>query len=169
MGKVKVPAGLAGAILVAAYMAGWQTALIVFILMLIFIEMNDNVKGVMVRVLTFMIGLALFMMLWSLIQGGYGMVYDSIRTFFNIISSYLEDPIDVSKLYQYLLDPIKNIISICDNIIVFLYDLAKFGFLIALLAGKQFKENFFVRWVNNYVDKAINFIKTIETPSTKGE
>lgn len=167
MSKVKVPAGLAGALLVASFFAGWQTALIVFLLMLIFVEMNDNVKGVMVRVLTFMIGLTLFMMLWNLLQGAYSVVYDTIKDFLGIISSWLEEPIDVTKLYLYFLDPIKNLIGICDNIVNFLYDLTRFGFIIALLAGKQFKENFFIKWINSFVEKAINFIKNIEAPAKK--
>ena len=59
MNKLKVSTGLASLVLVASIFAGLGTMLTVIALLLLFCEV-DNVKGVIVRVLSFYLGLVLF-------------------------------------------------------------------------------------------------------------
>ena len=118
MNKVKVSTGLASLVLVASIFAGLGTMLTVIALLLLFCEV-DNVKGVIVRVLSFYLGLLLFQTLWGILVDGYGVVCSTIDGFIGVINSYLDKPITISKLHQYLLDPIKSILNICDNIVDF--------------------------------------------------
>ena len=48
MNKLKINNGLAAIILLASLFAGWQTLLLAVILMLIFCEVNDKVRNLMV-------------------------------------------------------------------------------------------------------------------------
>ena len=161
MNKVKVSTGLASLVLVASIFAGLGTMLTVIALLLLFCEV-DNVKGVIVRVLSFYLGLLLFQTLWGILVDGYGVVCSTIDGFIGVINSYLDKPITISKLHQYLLDPIKSILNICDNIVDFFVVLIKFGFVVSFLEGKVAKENFISKFVNKFVDKAVAFVNGIE-------
>ena len=59
MNKLKINNGLAAIILLASLFAGWQTLLLAVILMLIFCEVNDKVRNLMVNVIAFLVGLTL--------------------------------------------------------------------------------------------------------------
>ena len=161
MNKVKVSTGLASLVLVASIFAGLGTMLTVIALLLLFCEV-DNVKGVIVRVLSFYLGLLLFQTLWGILVDGYGVVCSTIDGFIGVINSYLDKPITISKLHQYLLDPIKSILNICDNIVDFFVVLIKFGFVVSFLEGKVAKENFISKFVNKFIDKAVAFVNGIE-------
>ena len=161
MNKVKVSTGLASLVLVASIFAGLGTMLTVIALLLLFCEV-DNVKGVIVRVLSFYLGLLLFQTLWGILVDGYGVVCSTIDGFVNVINSYLDKPVTITKLHRYLLDPIKSILSICDNIVDFFVVIIKFGFVVSFLEGKVAKENFISKFVNKFVDKAVAFVNGIE-------
>lgn len=161
MNKVKVSTGLASLVLVASIFAGLGTMLTVIALLLLFCEV-DNIKGVIVRVLSFYLGLLLFQTLWGILVDGYGLVCSTIDGFVNVINSYLDKPVTITKLHRYLLDPIKSILSICDNIVDFFVVIIKFGFVVSFLEGKVAKENFITKFVNKFVDKAVAFVNGIE-------
>ena len=161
MNKVKVSTGLASLVLVASIFAGLGTMLTVIALLLLFCEV-DNIKGVIVRVLSFQLGLLLFQTLGGILVDGYGLVCSTIDGFVNVINSYLDKPVTITKLHRYLLDPIKSILSICDNIVDFFVVIIKFGFVVSFLEGKVAKENFITKFVNKFVDKAVAFVNGIE-------
>ena len=162
MNKLKVSTGLASLVLIASIFAGLGTMLTVIALLLLFCEV-DNVKGVIVRVLSFYLGLVLFTTLWGLFVDGYGLVCSTLDGFINnVINSYLDKPVSILKLHKYLLDPVKSIISICDNIVDFFVVFIKFGFVVSFLEGKVAKENFISKFVNKFVDKAVAFVNGIE-------
>ena len=161
MNKVKVSTGLASLLLVGSIFAGIGTLLTITALLLIFCEV-DNIKGVIVRVVSFYLGLLLFTTVWGIIVDGYGLVYNTITDFIGIIDSYADKPVDVSKLYQYLLTPIKNIVNICDNVVDFFVVIIKFLFFVSFLEGKVAKENFISKFVNKFVDKVVAFVNGIE-------
>ncbi len=162
MNKLKVSTGLASLVLVASIFAGLGTMLTVIALLLLFCEV-DNVKGVIVRVLSFYLGLVLFTTLWGLLVDGYGLVCSTLDGFINnVINSYLDKPVSITKLHRYLLDPVKSIITICDNIVDFFVVFIKFGFVVSFLEGKVAKENFISKFVNKFVDKAVAFVNGIE-------
>lgn len=162
MSKVKINSGLASVLVLASLFAGWQTLLLVVLFILLFCELNDTIKGMIVKVISFYAALALFTVLWGLIKDAFPLVVDSFDKFIQIIEGYIEESIDLSKLHAYLFDPINSLISIADSIVQYLVVLVKFIFIISVLANKVMKENFFVKFINKYVDKIVDFINGIE-------
>ena len=70
MNKLKINNSLAAIILVASLFAGWQTMLLVVLLMLIFCELDDKIKNLATTVIAFLVGLTLISILWALIYDG---------------------------------------------------------------------------------------------------
>ena len=89
MNKLKINNGLAAIILLASLFAGWQTLLLAVILMLIFCEVNDKVRNLMVNVIAFLVGLTLISFAWSIISDGISLVFKGIESIVNVINSYL--------------------------------------------------------------------------------
>lgn len=159
MTKTKIKTGFAALILVACMFAGWQTTLLVSVLLLIFCELDENAKNIMVGILAFTAGLALFTLCWSLIVDGIDVVTKSLTGVFDVINGFLDssDKIDITDLQRYIINPINQITDIADNIVSFLITFAKFGFIIAILTGKAAKKNFISEKINKYVDNFTNY------------
>lgn len=156
MTKIKINPGLAAIILLATLFAGWETLLLVTLLMFIFCEVDEGIKNVATRVITFYVGLAIVSLGWSLISGGVDFITTAITNFVGIINTYLdpEDYLVVTKLTT----PINNIMEILDSGVGLLLLLARFTFIIAVLTGKKSNGNVVSNKINEYVAKAINFV-----------
>ena len=161
MNKVKVSTGLASLVLVAGVFTGIGTLLTIIALLLLFCEV-DNIKGVIVRVLSFVIGVELFTMLWGVLSGGYDLLYGSIDKIIDIINYYSDSTVTADKLYSYLLNPLKTIFALGSSIISYVVLVIKFIFVVSFLEGKAVKENFISKFVNKFVDKAVAFVNGIE-------
>lgn len=162
MNKVKISTGLAAIVLLASLFSGWTILLTVSVLMLLFCEMNETIKQVMVKVITFYVGLTVVNLAWDLIVDGVGLAISSLNQLIEVINSYLSEPINIYKLELYLLNPISNIVNILDGIVVYLLVFAKFMFIIAVLGNKPMKENFIVNKINEFINKTITFINSFE-------
>lgn len=162
MNRVKISSGLAAIVLLASLFSGWTILLTVTILMLLFCEMNENIKKIMTKIITFYVGLSVINLAWDLIVDGVTLITTSLTRIVSVINSYITDPISIYKLEQYLLTPINNIISILDGIVVYLLLFSKFMFIIAVLGNKPMKENFLIKKINEFVSKTINFINSFE-------
>ena len=162
MSKVKLNSGLVAAIALATLFASWEFALIALVLVLVFIELDEKVKTIITKVITFTVGLLLFTMLWKLIVNGVDVLFNSITGLLDVLNGYLDDPISYAKLNQYLIYPIKGIVSIADNIVNYLITFTKFGFIIAVLTNKGLKENFVVAKINEKVTSVVNFINNTD-------
>lgn len=164
MTRVKVNLGLAAVMVVASMFAGWQTLLIVSVLLLLFCDLDEKVKTIMVRVITFTAGLALFTMFWNLIVDGLGVATKSLNGVFDFINSFLsvENKIDTSNIQTHLVNPINIAVGIADNIVSFLITLVKFGFIVMVLTGKQAKKNFISEKIDGYVKKFVNYVNNTE-------
>lgn len=167
MSKVKVNPGLAAVMVVASMFAGWQTLLIVSVLLLLFCELEEKVKTIMVRVITFTAGLALFTMCWNLIVEGIGVGTKSLNSVFDFINSFLavENKIDTSSLQTHLINPINIVVGVADNIVSFLITLVKFGFIVMILTGKEAKKNFISEKINGYVTKFVKYVNNTDNTS----
>ena len=162
MNKVKVSTSLASIMLIAGLFAGWQTLLIVVALLLLFADV-ENVKGIIVRVVAFYVGLTLVSMAWGIIYDAYtDVLYGGIQSIVSLINSYLDKPLDITKLYAYVLDPIKIIFNYINDVVPFLLTIAKFGFIVSLLNNKAQKQNFFTKFINEFVDKVVKFVNGID-------
>ena len=164
MTKAKIKPGLAALIVVASMFAGWQTLLIVCALLLLFCELDEKVKNIMVSVITFTAGVALFTLAWNLIVDGVGVLTSSLNGVFDVINSYLDagSKIDISELQRYLLNPITKVVGILDGIVDFLVAFAKFGFILAIIVGKPIKRNFVYDKINGFVNNFINYVTTTD-------
>ena len=160
MNKLKISKALASLILLGCLFVGWETALIVVVLMLIFCDIED-IKSVMVRVLTFYVGITLFLMLWNLIVDGYSTLYTSIQALEGTINGYLSKPLDINGMYKYFLTPVKSLIGILDIIVKYLVVVVKFLFIIAVLTNRKEKENFFSKFINKYINMAVSYVNNI--------
>lgn len=164
MTKVKINSGLMALMITASLFVGWQTLLLVTVLLFAFFEVEDSVKNVAIKVITFYIALAIVSAGWGLIVDGIKLVFSSINNVVLTIDSYLEEPIDISKLQLYVFTPITNIVKIADEIISYLFILVKLGFVISVLTGKKQKDNVITNKINDFVNKALSFINNFNAP-----
>ena len=74
MGKVKINNNLAALMLVASIFAGWGTLMIVTILMIIFCDLNDKIKPLIIKVVSFMAGITLILLGWDLVSNGIDLI-----------------------------------------------------------------------------------------------
>lgn len=160
MNKLKINNSLAAIILVASILAGWQTMLLVILLMLIFCELDDKIKNLATTVIAFVVGITLISIVWSLIYDGVNLLFQSLDTIVNVINTYLSsgNRIDVTSIQEKLVDPIKEILKVGDSLVDFLIVFTKFGFIISIFTGAAMKNNAFTRKVNEYINKALGFI-----------
>lgn len=165
--KIKINSGLASIILLACLFSGWETLLIVTVLMLLFCETDKNVKDIAIKVISFYAAITLVSYGWTLINDGVKLIIDSIDNVVDVINSYLEygNQISMGKLQSYLLTPATKILEIANDVVKYLLYFAKFGFIIAVLGNKELKENIIVKKINDYVTKIVNFINTFDYTS----
>lgn len=164
MNKVKISSGLASVLLLACLFAGWQTMLLVALLMFVFCEVEDKVKGVAVKVISFYIAIVLFSSAWDLLNSGYDVVYGAITDLVSLINNWFNATLDLSGLYQYFLTPVNNILGIADSIVSYLITAIKFFFIISVLGNKPMANIPLVKFVNGYVAKVITYINSIDVP-----
>lgn len=171
MGKVKVNSGLASVIVLASLFAGWQTLLIVVALLLLFCDMDEKVKGIIVKVVSFYSALALVSLGWGLITDLVDLIIESLDKLIAVVNGYLDyaNRIDITKLTAYVLNPVSSLVDIADGIISYLLVFAKFAFIIAVLGNKQVKENPIIKKINEFVEKVVAFINNIEVGNVAQE
>lgn len=168
MGKVKVNSGLASIIVLASLFAGWQTLLIVVALLLLFCDIDDKVKGIIVKVVSFYVAIALVSLGWGLIVDLVDLIIDSLNKLIGVVNGYLDyaNRIDISKLTSYVLNPVKSLVDIADGVISYLLVFARFAFIITTLGNKQVKENPIIKKINEFVQKVVTFINNVDMGNT---
>lgn len=153
--KLKINTGLASIILVASLFAGWQTMLIVTILMFLFCEVDERVKQVATSVITFYVGYTIVSTGWTIIMNVADLIVSTINNFVAYIVKTFE-------LYDFdisiLMTPIGIIIKVLDNGVSILLSIVKLGFVIGILTGKPSSSNPLSSKINEYVNKAINYV-----------
>lgn len=166
MTKSKISTGLAAVILVGSLFVGWQTMLIVTVLLFALCDVDEKVKSIAIKVITFYIGLTLVIMAWDLIYDGVDLIFTSIDKIVATINSYLDygKQIDIEKLQAYVIIPAGNLLKIADNIADYLFVFVKFSFIISLFAGKNQKDNLITNKINGFVSKVLAFINSFEMP-----
>ena len=162
MTKFKINTVIAATALLAGILAGWDTFLIITVLILLFCEMNDNLKNVMIRIITFFLALTFFTLVWNLIVDGISLIPNLIEQLVSLINNYLTEQINIYKLEAYLFKPILEITSIANTVVSYLLMFVKFSFVIAILRNKPMKENFIIKKINDFVRKIIGFLNGID-------
>lgn len=160
MSKIKINPGLASIILVACIFSGWSTLLTVSVLMLLFCEIDEKVKSVMTKVISFLVAVTLISLGWSILSDGVDLIFSIITRFVAIINSYLDftNQISLVKFNSYFVTPLTTLISIVGSIISFLVTASKFIFIFVILTNKKFKENFISKKINLVINKVIEYV-----------
>ena len=173
MTKLKINYGLASLMVIASMFAGWQTLLLVVILLLLFCDIDEQLKNVITKVVTFFIGYTLITMIWSLIVQGSDVLLNSIDNILKTINSYLSygNQIDVSKIHSYFINPVSYLVTIVDDILSYVFIIIKVLFIIDTLRNKNIKDNAISVRIRKYTDNALNFISKINysAPAAKPE
>ena len=164
MSKVKVNTGLAGIILLTCLFSGWETLLLVVILMLLFCKVDDKLKNLIIKIIAFYTAFTIVTTAWSLIVEGIQVVISSFDNIVETINSFLSinNRIDFSKLDSYVLSPISRVVGIADNILEYLFLLIKFTFIISTIQNKNLKDNAITRKINEFITKVVNYINSID-------
>ena len=164
MGKVKINNNLATLMLVASIFAGWGTLMIVTILMIIFCDLNDKIKPLIIKVVSFMAGITLILLGWDLVSNGIDLIFKLFNNIISIINSYLSysNKIDLVEFEGKFVVPVTTVVASIGSIIKYLVTFSKFGFIIAVISGKAMKENAWTKKVNQYVSKFTNFANSFD-------
>lgn len=156
MNRIKINTGLASIILLASLFAGWQTLLLVTVLMFMFCEIDDKVRDVAVKVITFYVGYTIVTTGWSLIMSGVSVVTSGLDSLVDTLNLYLQglDKIDIRTLTS----TINNLKEIANSVVTLLFSIVKLGFIVAILSGKSPKSNGLISKIDEYVNKALNYV-----------
>lgn len=160
MNKVKLNSGLGAMVLVACLFAGWQTLLIVSILMLLFCEMDEKISSIMTRVISFLIVITLISLGWSVITEVFDLLFSTIEKFVSLINCYADTPTTLIKFNRYFATPVETLISLVGSFVSFGITISKFIFIVFVLMGKQAKDNFISKKVKLFISKVSNFVNT---------
>ncbi len=164
MNKIKLNTGLASIMIVASIFAGWQTLLLVVLLMFIFCEVEERVKDVAVKVITFYVGYYIVSLGWDVIVSAANLVSRSIISFVNTFNSYV-DPVDYLVASK-ITSPINLVIDVASGVVSIMFVLVRIGFVISVLTGKTKSQNSLSKKIDEYVSKALNYVNgiVINTP-----
>lgn len=165
--KIKINSGLASIILLTCLFSGWETLLIVTVLMLLFCETDKKVKDIVIKVISFYAAISLMTWGWNLINQGITLIINSLESIIEVFNIYFGSKvlININAIQDYFGDPVIKLLEIVDAIIKYLLFFAKFSFIIAVLGNKELKENIIVKKINDYVTKIVNFINTFDYAS----
>lgn len=156
MNKVKINPGLASIALLASLFAGWQTLLIVTVLLFAFCEVDEKTKGVATSVLAFFVGFTIISWGWDLIESVLYMVPSLLTKFVEIINNFLS-PLDYISLVK-VTGPITTLLGIASDIVSLIFTVVKLTFVLNVLSGKDPKKFFLSGIFSKFIDKALNFI-----------
>ena len=160
MNKVKISNGLAVVMLLASVFAGWQTMLILIVLLFAFCDVNDTIKNTIIAVVTFRMGVTIVNLGWDVIKDFASAALD----LYNSLVIYVED-YDVLATLTKISGWINTLLNIADDVIKALITLTEIGFVVAIFVGKNRKQNFVSRKIDEYVSKAVNYINNLNRAS----
>ncbi len=152
--KIKLNTGLASIILVASIFAGWQTVLLITLLMFVFCDIDDRVKQVATSVITFFVGYTIVSVGWDILVS----VIELAVTTFNSFIAYLVTNFEVDIEISVIMGAVNIVVNVLRKGVPIILSLAKVGFVIGVLCGRPAKNNAFSAKINEYVNKAINFV-----------
>ena len=161
MSKVKLNPGLGAVILLACLFSGWQTLLIVSVLMLLFCEMDEKVRSMMTRVISFFVVITLISMGWAVITDVFDLLFSTIEKFVSILNCYSDNPATLIKFNRYFVTPIETLLSLVGGIVSFGVTVSKFLFIIYVLVDKKANDNFISKKINMLISKVVNFIHPV--------
>ena len=161
MNKVKIKTDLASIIVVACLFGGWQTMLLIPLLILIFCEVDDKVKDVMVKVIAFSIGVAIVRLGWSVIYSSGNLLTSALTEIISSTASTLK-LFSIYKVNSYVVSPISKVLSYADRIVSILLSVTELLYVLSILTNKPAKSNPISNFVNKQVTKVINYMNGLD-------
>ena len=156
MNKIKVNPGIASIALVASIFVGWETLLLVTVLLFALCEIDDKTKGIATNVLAFYLSFTIIVWGWDLIETVLYYIPTLISKLIGLVNNFLS-PLDYIYAEKITL-PINTVIGAIGSIISLLFTIIKLSFVINVISGKNPRKFFFSGLFNKFIDKAINFI-----------
>lgn len=156
MNKVKINPGLASIALLASLFAGWQTLLLVTVILFGFCEIDEKTKGIATNVIAFFVGYTIITVGWDLIETIVYFIPDLIEKLIGIINNFLS-PLNYISIST-ITGPINYVIGLIGSIVDLLFVIVKLSFIITVLSGKNPRKFMLSGLFNKFIDKAINFI-----------
>ena len=163
MNKCKINNTIAAILLIASFFVGWQTLLLVVVLLFAFCEIDERINNLTTSIVSFAIGIKLIELAWNVIYKTYELIPTVINKIVNILNHYLTEPIYLGKFQAYVLDPIGEIFSIGNDVISLLIIVATFFFITSLLFAKNKKTPIIGNFLAKYIGGVLNYIAQFNT------
>lgn len=161
MNKVKIKTGLASIIVVACLFGGWQTMLLIPLLILIFCEIDDKVKDIMVKVIAFSIGVAIVRLGWNVIYSSGNLLTSALTEIISSTATNLK-LFSIYKVNSFVVSPISKVLSYADRIVGILLSVTELFYVLSILTNKPAKSNPISKFVNKQVTKVINYMNGLD-------
>ena len=162
MNKIKVNPGIASIALVASIFAGWETLLIVTVLLFALCEVDEKTKGIATNVLAFYLSFTIIVWAWDLIETVLYFIPTLITKGIDLLNNFLS-PLDVIYAST-ITSPINSVLAGIGSIISLIFTIIKLSFVVNIISGKNPRNFFMSGLFKKFIDKAINFINgTIAT------
>lgn len=156
MKKFKVNANLLALLMIISLFAGWEYMIVVTAFIWCFCDASQNLKNLTISAVAIYVGCYVFSLLWSIINGAYGVGVEAIEGLFTIIQSYGADVTEVSlKLNQYLISPAGVIMNLLGSVVSLLILLTKFRFVVSIITNRPMTGAF--SKIQEYINYVINF------------
>lgn len=169
MTKVKINSGLAAIMIIGGFIAGWQTMLLICAFLLLFAEIDEKVKDIMVKMITFAIGFYLLRTVVDLVFYGIDDIGITTLNDLNKIINEVIAKVDVTKVgvfAKYFINPLNDIVLIAKKIVNLLINVAEFAFIVAVISNKPISQGGIMGKVNAYVKEAVNFVNGFGAPQS---
>ena len=156
MNKIKVNPGVASIALVASIFAGWETLLLVTVLLFALCEVDEKTKGIATNVLAFYLSFTIIVWCWDLIETALYFIPTLISKLIGLVNNFLS-PLDYIYADK-IISPINSVLGGIGSIISLLFTIIKLSFVINVISGKNPRKFMLSGLFNKFIDKAINFI-----------
>ena len=161
MGKLKVNRGVLALLVIVSMFVGWQTSLLIALFVLIFTDLDEFSKNLLVDVMAFLGGISLIQLFVSLLTGGFQLIHTLVTNFIGFINSFSSDFIIATGIERYFFNPITLILSSVDSIVSFVIIVLKLVFVLALLKNKSFDDNGILKMLKSVAKKFIDYVANV--------
>lgn len=157
MKSFKVNENLLGLLLVGAMFAGWEYLIVVTAFSLVFCDISEKFKDLVVKVLAVFIAISLILLLWDLVLEGKEVIFGGLRSFFELLVSWGVDSDLLYNFDKYFMNIINFIFNIAGDVLVFIVLAIKVRFIFSVLNNKEMSSVFGP--VQSFINKSLAFAK----------
>lgn len=142
MSKLKIDSKILAVLLLVGMFVGWQYLLLASGFALIVAHDDEKVMDILKKVVILLASITLFLALWNIIYSGYNCFEEIIKGIFDILHSFNDEWYMPTWLNSYLLNPLKIVFKVLDNVVDLLVIITKFTFVLAIISSKNMPKTF---------------------------